>query len=103
MSSPGEWYSSLPPITKLWGTSVFLCTCAVQLGLTSPVALALFWPRVTGQLQARAHVCECVLRGSGSGGETGTLFSHARAEGRASLAEALTRASRALRRRYGGC
>jgi hypothetical protein len=77
MSSPGEWYSSLPPITKLWGTSVFLCTLAVQLGLTRPTALALFWSEVTGQLQARTRAC--VLRGSGRRGDA-TLF-FAAAEG----------------------
>ncbi len=53
MSSPAEWYNSLPPVTKLYGSSVFLTTCAVQLGLTSGRRLVLYWPVVTQQLQAR--------------------------------------------------
>jgi len=57
MSSPGEWYSSLPPITKLYGTSVFLTSCAVSLGLTRPARLLLIWPLVTKEMQARAQRC----------------------------------------------
>ncbi|XP_010541005.1 PREDICTED: derlin-1 [Tarenaya hassleriana] len=41
MSSPAEYYNSLPPITKAYGTLCVLATTAYQLGLLNHVHLAL--------------------------------------------------------------
>ncbi|XP_011093654.1 derlin-1 [Sesamum indicum] len=40
MSSPAEYYKSLPPITKAYGTACFLVTVACQLGILSPGLIA---------------------------------------------------------------
>ncbi|XP_022145089.1 derlin-1 [Momordica charantia] len=41
MSSPAEYYNSLPPISKGYGTLCLLATTAFQLGLYGPVHIAL--------------------------------------------------------------
>ncbi|XP_043721847.1 derlin-1 isoform X2 [Telopea speciosissima] len=41
MSSPAEFYNSLPPITKAYGTLCLLATTAYQIGLYNPVYFAL--------------------------------------------------------------
>lgn len=41
MASPADWYNSLPPVCKAWGTAAFATTCAVQLRLLSPKLLYL--------------------------------------------------------------
>ncbi|KMZ74387.1 Derlin-1 [Zostera marina] len=41
MSSPGEFYKSLPPISKAFGTLCFVTTVLVQFSLLSPVDIAL--------------------------------------------------------------
>ncbi|KAF3531317.1 hypothetical protein DY000_02037099 [Brassica cretica] len=41
MSSPGEYYNSLPPITKAYGTLCLLATTLAQLGLLAPIHIAL--------------------------------------------------------------
>ena len=33
MASPGEWYNSLPPVCRTWGTACVLTTVGVQLGV----------------------------------------------------------------------
>lgn len=54
MSNPAaEWWSSLPPLTKLYGAACLGATLASRLALLSPVQLALLWPLVTRRLQAR--------------------------------------------------
>jgi Derlin-2/3 len=53
MATPGEWFASLPPLTRLYGASCFAATLATQLGLVSPYALVLFWKPVFSELQAR--------------------------------------------------
>ncbi|XP_051131429.1 derlin-1 [Andrographis paniculata] len=40
MSSPAEFYNSLPPITKAYGTACFFTTVAVQIGLIGPELIA---------------------------------------------------------------
>ncbi|CAI9100474.1 OLC1v1037586C2 [Oldenlandia corymbosa var. corymbosa] len=42
MSSPAEYYASLPPVTKLFGTVCFACTVICQLGILSPYHFAYF-------------------------------------------------------------
>ena len=54
MSSPTEWYASLPPLTRAYGTGVVVATVGAKFGLISPYALLLSWPAVTQKLQ----VCE---------------------------------------------
>ncbi|EOA17234.1 hypothetical protein CARUB_v10005507mg [Capsella rubella] len=51
MSSPGEYYNSLPPITKAYGTLCFFTTVAKQLGLLSPAYIALLPELVIKQFQ----------------------------------------------------
>ncbi|KAA8534896.1 hypothetical protein F0562_029888 [Nyssa sinensis] len=46
MSSPAEFYHSLPPISKAYGTLCLLATTAFQFGLYNPVAIALIYERV---------------------------------------------------------
>jgi Derlin-2/3 len=41
MSSPGEWYQSLPPISKAYGTACLAATTAFQLGLLNPLYISL--------------------------------------------------------------
>ncbi|GER25140.1 DERLIN-1 [Striga asiatica] len=40
MSSPSEYYKSLPPITKAYGTTCFLFTVAFHIGLLNPYHIA---------------------------------------------------------------
>ncbi|KAL9263036.1 Derlin-1-like protein [Drosera capensis] len=51
MSTPAEWYHSLPPITKAYGTACFLFTAAFQLGLYDPRKIALVYSLVFKRLQ----------------------------------------------------
>ncbi|CAA6672861.1 unnamed protein product [Spirodela intermedia] len=51
MSSPGEWYNSLPPITKGYGTLCLLTTVICKLGVVQPVHIALFYERVFPRLE----------------------------------------------------
>ncbi|KAG9456485.1 hypothetical protein H6P81_000993 [Aristolochia fimbriata] len=46
MSSPAEFYNSLPPITKAYGTICVLATTAFQLGLYHPVHIALIYDHI---------------------------------------------------------
>ncbi|MCL7031840.1 hypothetical protein MKW94_023104 [Papaver nudicaule] len=46
MSSPGEYYNSLPPITKAYGTICLAATTAYQLGLLNPALIALVFPEI---------------------------------------------------------
>ncbi|EIE24873.1 Derlin-1 [Coccomyxa subellipsoidea C-169] len=45
-SSPADWYYSLPPIIRLYGTACVATTMAVTLGLINPMSLLLDWPSV---------------------------------------------------------
>lgn len=38
---PGDWYASLPPITRLWATACFASSTLCYLGLLHPASLAL--------------------------------------------------------------
>jgi len=51
MSSPGEWYSSLPPITKLLGTSCVLTTIGMEIGLVDPQLLIINWNLIIYKFQ----------------------------------------------------
>ncbi|KAG7984158.1 hypothetical protein I3843_04G144300 [Carya illinoinensis] len=51
MSSPAEYYKSLPPITKAYGTLCLLTTTAYQFGLVDPRYIALFYKPVFTQFQ----------------------------------------------------
>ncbi|XP_028058680.1 derlin-1 isoform X4 [Camellia sinensis] len=46
MSSPAEFYSSLPPISKTYGTLCLFFTTAYQFGLYHPKYIALIYERV---------------------------------------------------------
>ncbi|XP_024030865.1 derlin-1 [Morus notabilis] len=51
MSSPGEYYKSLPPISKAYGTLCLLTTVGYQLGLYDKLDLALYYPYVFHRFQ----------------------------------------------------
>ncbi|GLT49468.1 hypothetical protein SLA2020_230200 [Shorea laevis] len=51
MSSPTEYYNSLPPITKAYGTLCFLFTAAFHLGLYNPYYIALIYELVFTRFQ----------------------------------------------------
>ncbi|OVA12465.1 Derlin [Macleaya cordata] len=46
MSSPAEFYNSLPPISKAYGTMCLVTTVAYHLGLYDPASIALIYPAV---------------------------------------------------------
>ncbi|XXG64326.1 hypothetical protein AAC387_Pa05g2309 [Persea americana] len=46
MSSPAEFYNSLPPVIKAYGSLCLLTTTAYQLGLLNPVSFALIYDAV---------------------------------------------------------
>ena len=54
-NSPAEWYYSLPPITRLYGTVCVAATVLSLLGLLNPMQLYLSWPLVFGKLQVRQY------------------------------------------------
>ena len=51
MSSPEEWYRSLPKITRGWLTAAFATTALVQLELISPMLLYLDFGALTQKLE----------------------------------------------------
>lgn len=51
MSSPAEYYKSLPPIAKAYGTACLLVTTAYQLGLCNPLHIALIHELVFTRFQ----------------------------------------------------
>lgn len=51
MSSPGEWYQSLPPVCKVWGTACVLTTIGVQLSVIDPRSIYLDYPFVFKKFQ----------------------------------------------------
>ncbi|XP_042461908.1 derlin-1.1-like [Zingiber officinale] len=51
MSSPAEFYKSLPPLSKSYGTLCFLTTAAVKLGLLGYASIALEYHPVFTKLQ----------------------------------------------------
>lgn len=51
MSTPAEFYKSLPPITKFYGTACLASTVACQIGILSPVFFALVYQLVFYQFQ----------------------------------------------------
>ena len=60
-NSPAEWYHSLPPITKLYGTVCVAATVLSLLGLLNPMQLYLSWPLIFGKLQVRSGMTQHVL------------------------------------------
>ncbi|KAH7852217.1 hypothetical protein Vadar_021892 [Vaccinium darrowii] len=57
MSSPAEWYNTLPPITKAYGTICLLFTVVCQFGL-HPVYIALTYEQVFKRLEVwRLFTC----------------------------------------------
>ncbi|KAF2929484.1 hypothetical protein DAI22_05g060900 [Oryza sativa Japonica Group] len=51
MSSPAEYYNSLPPISKAYGTLCFFATVLCQLQILNPPFLALYYPFVFKKFQ----------------------------------------------------
>ncbi|KAJ8641031.1 hypothetical protein MRB53_017725 [Persea americana] len=51
MSSPAEFYNSLPPVIKAYGSLCLLTTTAYQLGLLNPVSFALIYDAVISRFQ----------------------------------------------------
>lgn len=51
MSSPAEFYKSLPPITKAYGTLCLLMTTIYQIGLYDPIDIALSYKLVFSRFQ----------------------------------------------------
>ncbi|KAF1872592.1 hypothetical protein Lal_00016428 [Lupinus albus] len=51
MSSPAEFYHSLPPICKAYGTACLVATAAYQIGLYNPVYIALVYEHVFYRFQ----------------------------------------------------
>ncbi|KAL5853458.1 hypothetical protein ACOSQ3_008576 [Xanthoceras sorbifolium] len=51
MSSPAEFYKSLPPISKAYATICVVATAAFHLGLYSPLTIALFYEPVFSHFQ----------------------------------------------------
>ncbi|XP_058732223.1 derlin-1 [Vicia villosa] len=51
MTTPGEFYKSLPPITKAYGTACFVATVAYELGLYKPQYIALIFGQVFYRFQ----------------------------------------------------
>ncbi|TXG61489.1 hypothetical protein EZV62_012852 [Acer yangbiense] len=54
MSSPGEFYKSLPPISKAYGTLCLAVTVAVQLGILDPGLIALEFGKVFFRFQVKS-------------------------------------------------
>ncbi|KAF8412441.1 hypothetical protein HHK36_000405 [Tetracentron sinense] len=51
MSTPGEYYRSLPPVSKAYGVACLMTTSAFYLQLYDPMILALFYERVLKHFQ----------------------------------------------------
>jgi len=51
MSSPADWYNSLPKVTRYYLTSAFVTTCAVQFGIVDPYLLILTRSEALGKLE----------------------------------------------------
>ncbi|XP_077217623.1 DERLIN-1 [Tasmannia lanceolata] len=51
MSSPAEFYNSLPPVSRAYGTLCVLTTTAYHLGLCNPETIALLYDRAFSQFQ----------------------------------------------------
>ena len=51
MASPGEWYNSLPPVCRTWGTACVLTTVGVQLGVVDLRSIYLDFPLVFKRFQ----------------------------------------------------
>lgn len=49
--SPGDWYKSLPPVCRAWGTACVLTTVGVQLGVLDLRTLYLDFPSVFKRFQ----------------------------------------------------
>lgn len=54
-NSPADWYYSLPPITRVYGTVCVAATLLSVLGLLNPYNLFLSWPLVFGKFQVSAN------------------------------------------------
>lgn len=51
MTTPGEWYASLPPICKTWGTTLLGMSLLTNFNLASPGMLILSFPLVFSKFQ----------------------------------------------------
>lgn len=66
------WYSTLPPVTRTYGTLVLLCTLlSFTLGILDLKLLALIWPRILKRFEVRR------LRGGHDLGRLSTCWSPA--------------------------
>ncbi len=50
-NTPGQWYSALPPVTKLLGTACVATTAAASFGILPYPLIVLLWPRVLRRLE----------------------------------------------------
>ncbi|KAJ8752880.1 hypothetical protein K2173_008615 [Erythroxylum novogranatense] len=51
MSTPAEYYNSLPPVSKIYGVACLMTTTGFYLGLYNPLILALFYEDVIKRFQ----------------------------------------------------
>ena len=94
MSSPGEWYAALPPVTKVWLTSAVLSAIGAKLDLLDVKMLLLDWPKVVSKLhvrgaswarsEGRGGALQALRSAAGAGAHLPTAFiAHALQGGRA--------------------
>ena len=60
---PGEWYASLPPVSKFWFASCALSTIGFHLNFVDPRSMALSWTRVREEWQVWRVVTNFVFIG----------------------------------------
>ncbi|GAQ79084.1 hypothetical protein KFL_000240150 [Klebsormidium nitens] len=63
MATPGEWYHSLPPVSRTFGTLCFGATVANALGLVSPMSLILSWDLIFKKFQIWRLVTNFIFLG----------------------------------------
>lgn len=53
---PRAWYESLPPITRIYGTVVFVLGLLATFRMINPFWIALLWPRISSHFEVIQHV-----------------------------------------------
>ena len=51
----GQWYKSIPPITRVWFTAAIAVPLAARLGIVSPVHLVLFIKPIVQNFQVKQN------------------------------------------------
>lgn len=73
MSSPSEWYGSLPQITRIWLTGAVASALLVRFEYASPTVFFVSWPAIikNWQVRVRHRGAHCAVAGQrrGSDGE----------------------------------